>query len=100
MKKVFVEADAAAELSSSIEFYEEARLGLGIEFKTSVWKAIQVIQRQPDHYPLKSDGTRSLLMARFPFNIRYVELPETIWIVAIAHTSRRPNYWKDRLRNT
>ena len=37
-------------------------------------------------------------MARFPFTIRYLELQDCIWIVAFAHTSRKPGYWKARLR--
>jgi hypothetical protein len=32
------------------------------------------------------------------FTIFYQELPEYIWIVVITHGSRRPGYWKKRLR--
>jgi hypothetical protein len=34
---------------------------------------------------------------RFPFIIHYVDLPDSVWIVAFAHTSRKPGYWQKRL---
>jgi hypothetical protein len=33
---------------------------------------------------------------RFPYKIVYRERADDLYIVAIAHTSRRPGYWKDR----
>jgi toxin ParE1/3/4 len=33
----------------------------------------------------------------FPFTIFYANEPEKIFILAIAHTSRRPGYWKKRI---
>jgi hypothetical protein len=36
-------------------------------------------------------------MERFPFAIYYADLPLAIWILAFAHTSRKPGYWLRRL---
>ena len=36
-------------------------------------------------------------LERFPFVIHYVDLHNTIWILAFAHTSRKPGYWRRRL---
>jgi hypothetical protein len=33
---------------------------------------------------------------RFPYNVVYRIRDDDIYVVAVAHTSRRPNYWKDR----
>jgi len=27
----------------------------------------------------------------------YLDLPDKIWVVAVAHLRQRPGYWKDRL---
>ncbi|WP_339378699.1 hypothetical protein [Calothrix sp. NIES-2100] len=35
-------------------------------------------------------------MQRFPYLIFYTELEEVIWVIAIAHSKRKPNYWKQR----
>jgi hypothetical protein len=36
-------------------------------------------------------------MQRFPFSVVYLDDPESVTIVAIAHSKRKPGYWKDRL---
>jgi hypothetical protein len=36
-------------------------------------------------------------MQRFPFSVVYLDDPELIAIIAVAHTKRRPGYWKGRL---
>jgi hypothetical protein len=33
---------------------------------------------------------------RFPFSLVYRLFSGDVHIVAVAHSSRRPNYWKDR----
>lgn len=38
-------------------------------------------------------------LRRFPFSIVYVALTELIYIVAIAHGSREPGYWKLRIQD-
>lgn len=41
---------------------------------------------------------RRLPMARFPYSIVYSIEPDAVWILAVAHQRRRPDYWKDRGR--
>jgi hypothetical protein len=43
-------------------------------------------------------GVKRLLLKRFPYDIVVRELPEEIIVVAVAHQSRRPGYWQDRLQ--
>jgi hypothetical protein len=33
----------------------------------------------------------------FPFSIVYLDDPDAVKIVAVAHHKRRPGYWKGRL---
>ena len=39
---------------------------------------------------------RRVPLRHFPFFIVYRDLPDYVEIMALAHTSRRPNYWRDR----
>lgn len=41
---------------------------------------------------------RRFTMRRFPFAIAYVDLPEEIAVLAVAHAKRRPLYWLARAR--
>lgn len=98
MKPVIVEESAERELAGSFLFYEQRRAGLGYEFKVAAWKAVRTIQQAPQRNRLRDDGTRRYAMRRFPFVIHYLEMPDYLWIVAFAHTSRKPDYWRIRLR--
>jgi toxin ParE1/3/4 len=41
--------------------------------------------------------TRRLVMRRFPFSVVYLDDPDLITIIAVAHSKRKPGYWKDRV---
>ncbi len=97
MKPILIDSDAENELSDSVAFYERRQPGLGLEFELAAREAVQTIQADPDRHPLQKNGTRRLVMERFTFVIHYVDLPGTIWILAFAHTSRKPGYWLRRL---
>lgn len=97
MKPVIIDSEAENELSDSVAFYERRRVGLGLDFERAARVAVQMIQADPERYPEWKGGTRRLVMERFPFVIYYVVLPDTIWILAFAHTSRRPGYWRRRV---
>ena len=99
MKPISIEEEAERELAGSVDFYEGRSPGLGWEFERAAREAVRAIQADPERHPLQKDGTRRYVMPRFPFTIRYLELPDCLWIVAFAHTSRKPGYWKSRLRS-
>jgi len=44
------------------------------------------------------DGFRRYLLARFPFSIIYKEHEDEVYIVAVMHNSRNPEYWKERVK--
>jgi len=96
VKQVIIDSEAEGELSDSVAFYERRVPGLGLDFEQLAREAVGRIRADPDRYPLQKDGTRRFVMERFPFVIHYVDLPSTIWILAFAHTSRKPGYWRRR----
>ncbi len=44
-------------------------------------------------------GYKRVNLKIFPHYIAYVQMGETIWILAIAHGHREPDYWIDRKRD-
>ena len=42
-------------------------------------------------------GVRRKSLARFPYSVLYTVDPDVLYIVAVAHQKRRPNYWLRRL---
>ena len=96
MKPIIIDSEAEDELSESVGFYERNVPGLGATFERVAREAVQSIQANPDLHPMQKDGTRRLVKERFPFVIHYVELADGIWVLAFAHTSRKPGYWRRR----
>lgn len=90
---------ATVELHHAIRWYEQQRPGLGADLFDAISETIELIRRHPDSgapraTPLPS---RQLRVNRFPYRIVYRIREDDIYIVAVAHTSRRPDYWKGRL---
>jgi toxin ParE1/3/4 len=82
-----------------MEFYESRAAGLGLDLQAKIKNAVAKIQQNPDAGPPhKRSGFRKYFVDRFPFTIFYMELPDSIWVAAIAHGRRRPDYWKRRQR--
>ena len=98
MKPVIIEEEAERELIAAADFYERERAGLGAEFESAARGTVRVIQTDPERHPLQKRGVRRCVMQRFPFVIHYMDLPDVVWIIAFAHTSRKPNYWMPRLQ--
>ena len=97
MKPAIFHEEAEAELHGSVAFYEGRRRGLGADFQVEVQKAVEQIQKNPNMFPLHRDDVRKCLVRRFPFTIFFQDLDEAVWILAVAHQKRKPDYWLDRL---
>jgi hypothetical protein len=82
-------------LRISRRWYEQKRTGLGGEFFDAVTHAIELVRSRPE-IGTTGGRTRSWLLTRFPYRLIYRVRDADIYIVAIAHTSRTPGYWKNR----
>jgi hypothetical protein len=87
---------ASQDLFSAISYYDAQRTGLGYEFLQEVTGALQRIKEAPERWPEVEFGLRRYRLSRFPFEICYRVHHERLIILAVAHSSRRPNYWRDR----
>ena len=90
--------EAEVELWEAVEYYESRSPGLGLDFHAEIETAVDAISQSPDRWPARDDGTRRYLTHRFPYVVVYVRLPDHIWIIAVAHCKRRPQYWSDRIK--
>jgi hypothetical protein len=68
-----------------------------VEFRLAVSNVIHHIVKAPLRWPAYLHGTRRFVLDRFPFSIIYLNDPEVLSIVAVAHSKRKPGYWKARL---
>ena len=95
MKPFRISHPASAEFADAVRWYEQKRKGLGAEFFDAVTQAIELIHTRSE-IGAAAGRTRSWLLSRFPYRVIYRVRDEDIYVVAIAHTRRRPGYWKNR----
>ncbi len=97
MKFIVIHTEARKELDAAIAYYEGQKRGLGLDLLSEVEKVILKIQQNSNlGTPHKIERIRRYAIQRFPYLIFYTELEEVIWVIAIAHGKRKPNYWKQR----
>ena len=91
----FVE-EALREFLDAISDYEEARAGLGRRFKDEMDRCANWIADHPELYRVRSSGSRRINLHGFPYYIAYTVRGPTLWVLAVAHASRKPLYWISR----
>jgi toxin ParE1/3/4 len=97
MKHVIFHPQAEAEYDEAIGFYEEKQRGLGFRLEKEIIRILSGIVEDPLRWPIYKFGLRKCVLTRFPYKIFYLLLSDYIWVVAVAHGSRRPDYWQERL---
>lgn len=98
MKPLQISGPATQEFAAAVSWYETRRGVLGGEFYDAVVGAIELIRVHPEVGTLWPGrlAHRRFAMIRFPDSIVYRVRERDVYVVAIAHTSRRPDYWKNR----
>jgi toxin ParE1/3/4 len=90
--------EAQFELLNAIEYYRERSPELARDFYEEVNRAIEDLLEFPESalviHPI---GVRRKVMQRFPYNVLYTADPDVLYIVAIAHQKRRPDYRLQRV---
>lgn len=94
--RFFFHEEAEEEFDRAVQYYEEQRPGLGLEFAEEVYGAVARIIEFPNAWSPMSPRTRRCLVHRFPFGVIYQAKAKVIRIVAVADLRRRPGYWRNR----
>ena len=94
--KVEILQEAEEELNQAIVRYEEIEAGLGIRLKEEARLAIRWIGDNPELPRLRPKGYRRVNLKVFPYYVAYSIWADSIWVLAIAHGHRRPEFWLQR----
>ena len=88
--------DADRELSDAADYYDLESPGLGSSFVDEVNAGFHRIRTYPDAAAEVAPGIRRLVLAKFPYSLVYEIRDDAIRVLAVAHQSRRPYYWRER----
>jgi toxin ParE1/3/4 len=85
------------ELEEADSWYFSHSFEVSLDFLNDLHDAVDEIAVAPRRWSAYLYGTRRFVIQRFPFSVIYLDDPDLITIIAVAHSKRRPGYWKDRL---
>jgi plasmid stabilization system protein ParE len=68
-----------------------------VAFEQELRSALRQVREFPESGSPQTAGTRRLVLREFPYSIVYRVEPDVVTVFAVAHTSRRPGYWRGRL---
>ena len=88
---------AEEELAEAIEYYNQEKQGLGVEFAVEIDATISRIIDFPKAWPVISQRVRRCRTRRFPYGVLYQLRGEEILVVAIMDFRRDPKSWRNRL---
>ena len=88
--------EAEQEFVEAVAYYEDCDSGLGLDFSREVYITIQNIVDYPTMWPELEGEVRRCLAHRFPYGVLYSVEPGGVFILAVMHLHRDPDYWKQR----
>jgi plasmid stabilization system protein ParE len=88
--------DAEVELSQAALYYEERGEGLGDRFLDEIDAVVARFQVAPEAPRIFDKGCRKARLERFPYAVIYRVMEDSIQIIAVMHSSRKPGYWHSR----
>jgi toxin ParE1/3/4 len=94
--------DALIELDQAVAWLERERAGFGSILFEEVVRKIEQASRFPRSgapvlgFDARYD-VRKLVVNRFRYVVITAMIEDELTVIAVAHTSRAPGYWRDRL---
>ena len=88
---------ARDELQVALAWYREKSARTAVRFLQRIDESLRRLIVDPSSYPTIGRRFRYIRVRKFPFVLAYqVRSAGDIFIVAVAHTSRRSGYWTSR----
>lgn len=89
---------AHREIRRAFEWYlQEAGPRIAAAFLDDFEHTLAILKEHPEIGEPGGSATRRLIFQRYPYTVVYRRQGDALQIVAIAHHSRRPEYWAGRL---
>lgn len=86
------------DIKQAQQWYEAQKPGLGASFYQSVKERISYLSENPYTYTTRYENLRQALVTGYPYIVHYLvdESRKYIIVLAVQHTSRNPETWKER----
>jgi plasmid stabilization system protein ParE len=89
---------ARKELNEAVAYYGSSDPEVGKSFLRELSKTLSRIQSFPEACAKTRSDIRRCRVDRFPYEVLYEIERSKIFILAVMHYRRRPDYWIERLK--
>jgi plasmid stabilization system protein ParE len=96
-KPVRFHSEAEQEYLESLSWYRNRSILAAANFEDAITKAVHAIQNNPRMWPAYFGPFQKYTLRQFPFSLVFEEHLTEVLVIAVAHGSRRPGYWKNRV---
>lgn len=97
--KIELSDEAEKDFDKSYQYYANENEKVADNFFQQVDKSLNKISESPDTFQKAYKNVRKYVMKKFPFIIYYQTTQLVVRVIAIFHTSRNPEIWKERVEN-
>lgn len=95
MKRLIYTAAARRHLRDAVRWYNDQAPHLGRRFVEALKSREQIVSAFPESCKRVDERFRCAQVSRFPYSLYYHVLETTVVVVAVIHTSRHPDSWKN-----
>lgn len=94
---------ALDEIREATSWYEARSAGLGTRFVGAIRDTLESLESNPNRFATLETLSpeipiRSAMVADFPYLVIFELFDKEVFVYAVSHASRRPNYWRRRRR--
>lgn len=88
--------EARLEFEVAERWYDRQLPSLGAQLREEVRTVLRRLCQWPLAFPVERGEIRRVTLGRFPYKLLYAIELDCIYVIAIAHQHRKPDYWAGR----
>ena len=85
-----IRPEADIEISEALLWHEDQQVGLGLSLSREFREVINDIKEYPEHSQKRYRNIHIRFTKRFRYGIHYIIEENSIYVLAVLHTSRKP----------
>ena len=95
--RVVFSPEARDDFEDAARYYDAQRPGLGDELRRELSNVLPKLRNATLNFPALRGDIRRLMLERFPYKLLYSVESDYVYVIAVAHRRRSPDYWINRV---
>ncbi|PIB25179.1 type II toxin-antitoxin system RelE/ParE family toxin [Maribacter sp. 4G9] len=88
--KVIIKPGAELDILEALEWYEEEKEALALDFLQRLDDELDRISKNPEHFQKRYRDIKIVFTRRFPYGIHYTLENDIVYVHAVMHMKRKP----------